>query len=346
MTGFQVMDTLGIQILGTGKYLPSHTLSDVEIAQQLGISAAWVQQRVGVRQRHFAMTETAVEMGSKAARAALAAANLQLTDISCIVSTSGIPQQSIPCNAALIQRELGGGNSGIPAFDINSTCLSFLVGLETMAYPILAGKYDRVLLVATEVISKGINWQDPESATLFGDAAAAVIVGRTPIASGTALGIIGAGSKILASRFETYGKGAELTKCKGGGNQYSPSEYCENPDSFLFKMDGRGVYKLAAKIFPGFLERLLSPIGLSIEDMDLVIPHQASFMAIELIGKQLRIPKEKLMVIIQDHGNNIAASIPLALHIAISEKRLQRGQRVLMLGTSAGFSIGGMVLDY
>jgi 3-oxoacyl-[acyl-carrier-protein] synthase III len=332
-----VVAALPIEILGTGKFLPSQIVTDLEIAQRLGISATWIQDRVGVRQRHFATTETAVEMGAKAAQAALADANLQLADISCIVSTSGIPQQSIPCNGALIQRELGGGDSGIPAFDINSTCLSFLVGLETMAYPILAGKYDRVLLVATELISKGIDWQDPESATLFGDGAAAVIIGRTPDASG---------AQILAARLETYGKGAELTECKGGGNNFAPREYCENPENFLFKMDGRGVYKLAAKIFPGFLDRLLSPIGLSIDDIDLVIPHQASLMAIAMIGKQLRIPQEKLMVIIQDHGNNIAASIPLALHIAIHENRLRRGDRVLILGTSAGFSIGGMVLDY
>jgi 3-oxoacyl-[acyl-carrier-protein] synthase III len=325
-----------VKILATGKYLPKQQVTDREIELRLGLTEGWVAKKSGVLVRHFIDDETASQMGAYAAQAALVAAGLTIDDIDCLICTSSIPEQGIPCTAALVQKQLGAGDSGMPAFDINATCLSFITGFDTISYLIAAGRYDRVLIVASE-ITTGLNWNDKESCTLFGDGAAAVIVAKSDAA---------ASSRILAARMETYGKGAHLTECQGAGNKYHPSDYADRLESLLFRMDGRGVYRMASEILPGFVGRLLEPTGLTISDLQMTIPHQASIMAMQLLRKQLGIPEQKLMAIAHNHGNTMAASVPMALHEAIGQGKIQRGDRVMLLGTSAGFSVGGIVLVY
>lgn len=336
-----------IKILGTGLYVPEHKVTAQQLAQRLGVDEAWIKRKSGVETRYFAKDETASEMGAAAARNALTASDLCLDDIDCIVCTSAVPQQSIPCTAALIHQHLGGADSGIPAFDINASCLSFLTGLDTLSYLIAAGRYQRVLLIASEVAHRGLNWSDPKSCSLFGDGAAAVVIGHSSIGSSATAGLSDLpDSKILGSRMETYSRGAQLTECRGGGNLHSPYAYQENPESMLFSMEGKAIYRMAHEILPPFVERLLSPLGVTVSDMDMVIPHQASLMAMRLLRKHLGISTDRLMVIAQDYGNVIAASIPMALHEAIRQGKVKRGDRIMLLGTSAGFSVGGMVLDY
>lgn len=333
----QPMTQRSVKILATGQYLPQRAVTAQELAQKIGVSEAWIARKSGVMVRHFVEDETAAQMGAAAAQAALATAQLTPQDLDCIVCASTVPEQGIPCTAALVQRHLGLGASGIPGFDINATCLSFVVALDTISYLIEAGRYHRVLIVSSEIATLALDWSDPESCTLFGDGAAAVIVEKTPPAESSA---------ILASRLETYGDGADLSRCRGGGSKHHPREYATHPDHFVFQMDGRAVYRMAAKLLPDFVQRIFQPTGLAMGDMQLVIPHQASVMAMRLLSQQLKIPAEALMVIAHDHGNTIAASIPMALHEAIRQGRIRRGNRALLLGTAAGLSLGGIVLEY
>ncbi|HEY9851038.1 MAG TPA: beta-ketoacyl-ACP synthase III [Leptolyngbyaceae cyanobacterium] len=325
-----------IKIISTGKYLPKKQVTAEELAISLNLTPDWIEKKSGVLIRHFVDGETASEMGAFAAKNALIAANLSINDIDCIISTSSVPEQAIPCTAALIQAKLGAENSGIPAFDINATCLSFITAFDTISYLVAAGRFNRVLLVASEVAT-GLNWEEKESCTLFGDGAAAVIIAKSDSHES---------SHLICSRMETYSKGARLAECRGAGNKHHPKEYAENPAYFLFKMDGKAIYRLALEILPDFLERLLQPAGLAIADIDMVIPHQASLMAMRLMQKQLNLPNEKLIRIVQNHGNTIAASVPMALHEAIIQGKIKRRDRIMLLGTAAGFSIGGIVLEY
>lgn len=325
-----------VKILSTGKYLPKNQVTAKDMELRLGLAEGWVEKKSGVLIRHFVADETASLMGAFAAQDALDAAGLSITDIGCLIGTSSVPEQAIPCTASLIQKHLDAGDLGIPAFDINSTCLSFITGLDLVSYLIAAGRYNRVLLVATEVTT-GLNWEDKETCTLFGDGAAAAIIAKSDEKEG---------SQILCSRLETYSKGADLSECRGGGNKHHPGEYADNPENFLFQMDGKAIYRLAAKILPDFVQRLLQPSGLSLSDIQMVIPHQASTMALRLMRQQLEIPTEKWMEIIYNHGNTIAASVPMALHEAIVQGKIHRSDRVMLLGTSAGFSVGGIVLEY
>ena len=331
-----------IKIVATGKYLPPNPVTGADLEARRGREPGWVERRSGVQVRYFANGETASEMGAKAAQQALDAAGLRYEDLDCIVGVSGTQEQAIPCGAALLQRALGRGDSGTPAFDVNSTCLSFVTGLDAVSYMVAAGRYQRVLLVASEIASVGLDWKERESATILGDGAAAAIIERAGPDDA---------SRIVCTRMETYSTHAELTQTRGGGTRHHPRGYAGDLASYteefcLFEMDGKAVFKLSANVLPGFVDRMFQDAGLTLADIDLVVPHQASPAALWLMQRRLNVPADKWMVIAHDHGNTVAASIPLALHEAVRQGRLARGQRVMLLGTSAGFSMGAMVLDY
>lgn len=325
-----------VKILGTGKYLPKQIVTAEALDKKLNVPEGWVQKKTEVFVRHYIDGETASEMGAIAAKAALEEAGLSFADIDCLVSTSGTVEQSIPCTAALIQKALGEEDSGVPAFDINSTCLSFLTGLDVMSYMVAAGRYNRVLLVASEIASIGLDWSHKESAALFGDGAAAVVISSADDHES---------SRIICSSMETYSAGAYLSQIRGGGTKVHP-RHTDELQPFLFEMDGRAIFKMASKILPDFAHSLLKTASCTMADLDLVIPHQGSAMAMRLISKKLGIREQQLMNITPTHGNTIAASIPMGLHEAIKQGRIQRGQRLMLLGTSAGFSVGGMILEY
>lgn len=325
-----------IKILGTGKYLPKRMVTAQQMDELLGVPAGWVEKKSDVKVRHFVQDETASQMGALAAEAALKDAGLHFSDIDCLVCTSGTMEQPIPSTASLIQRAMKQELSGIPAFDINSTCLSFLTGLDVMSYMIVSGRYERILLVSTEIASVGLNWSHKESAALFGDGAAAVVIG-SPVEH--------EGSRIVCSAMQTYSQGAHLSQIRGGGTGLH-AKAMQEEEPFLFEMDGQAIYKMASKILPGFVASLLNEASCTMKDIDVVVPHQGSAMAMRLISRKLGISPKQLMFITPTHGNTIAASIPMGLHEGIREGRIRRGSRVLLLGTSAGLSVGGMILDY
>jgi 3-oxoacyl-[acyl-carrier-protein] synthase-3 len=327
-----------VKIVGTGKYLPATTVADREMDRRLGQPEGWTLRKTDVAVRHYAGGETASEMGGKAACAALNDAGLAFADIDCLVSTSGTMEQPIPCTAALIQRAMGQEHSGVPSFDINSTCLSFVAGLDTMSYLVAAGRYRRVLLVSTEIASGGLDWNDKESAALFGDGAAAVVIEQAGEREK---------SQILYASMKTYSQGAHLSEIRGGGSRLPARQYRADIDKeFLFDMKGQAMFKLASKLLPAFVGEMLEAAGIGMTDIRLVVPHQGSALAMRLLQRKLGIAESQLMYISRDHGNTIAASIPMGLHEAIVQGRIVRGDRVLLLGTSAGFSIGGIVLEY
>lgn len=332
------MQTRKVRIVGTGKYLPKRRVSDLEMDAVLGVPEGWVRKKTKVVERYFIEDETASQMGAIAAYAALEAAGLVFSDIDCLVSTSGTMEQPIPCTAALIQEAMGQQHSGVPAFDINSTCLSFVAGLDAMSYMVAAGRYRYVLLVATEIASKGLNLRHKESAALFGDGAAAVVIGPA---------IDGHSSQIVCAGMETYSAGAHFSEIRGGGSGMHAAAFTEHSaEHYLFDMQGEALFRLASQKMPAFVYKLLAEAGCELGDIKLVIPHQGSAMAMRLIARKLGIADEQLLSIAADHGNTIAASIPMGLHEAIRGGLIERGDRVMLLGTSAGLSLGGIVLDY
>lgn len=198
------------------------------------------------------------------------------------------------------------------------------------------GRYKNVVIISSEISSVGLNWGQNESSILFGDGAAAVVITKSDHTS-----------SIIASHMETYSSGAHLSEIRGGGTMIHPREYSEErKEDFLFDMNGRAIFKLSSKYLLKFIDKLLMDTGYSLADIDLIVPHQASGPAMRLIRKKLGVDEERFMTIFEDYGNMISASIPVALFEAIKQKKVQRGNKILLLGTSAGLSIGGILLEY
>jgi 3-oxoacyl-[acyl-carrier-protein] synthase-3 len=327
-----------IRILGTGKFLPGLKLTASELDLRQGYSAGSTLRHSGVETRYFVTHETASYMGAQAAKLALQAAKLGIADVDCIVCCSGTREQAMPATAALISLQLGPSARGIPAFDINATCLSFLTGLDLLSFPIQLGRFQKVLLISSDIASVGLDWQDKESCTLFGDGAAAVIIGKSEVHES---------SKIITANMETYSEGAHYTEIPGGGTRFHPRDVMHaDGHPHLFQMAGRKVYKLSAQVLPDFLRRLFVMANMTMAEVDLVIPHQASLPALNLMRKKLAIPEEKMLITVQRYGNTVAASIPMALHDAEETGRIKRGDKLLLLGTAAGLMVGGMILEY
>ncbi|OWA36016.1 3-oxoacyl-ACP synthase [Saccharibacillus sp. O16] len=332
------MQTRRVKITGTGRYLPGAGISAGEIDDKLEVEPGWVMRKTSVANRHFVGEETASEMGAYAAREALKNAGLNFADIDCLVCASGTMQQPIPCTASLIQEALGEQGSGVPCFDINSTCLSFVTALDVMSYLMDAGRYQRILIVSSEIASKGLDWSNKESAALFGDGAAAAVLERT---------VQGENSQILHAHMTTHSGGAHHSEIRGGGSALPASLYREEAAvDYLFTMDGEGIFRQASRLLPDFMNELLGGAGLSMADFKLVVPHQGSVMAMKLLQRKLGISEEQMLYIAPHYGNVIAASIPLGLDMAVREGRIARGDKVLLVGTSAGLSLGGVVLVY
>lgn len=329
-----------LAILGTGHALPGVQVLSTDLARRLGLSGGTIESAGGVRKRHFAGPhETAASLGAEAARRAMERANLTLGDIDCLVAASGTMDQALPCNAALIHRELGLSPLGVPSFDINATCLGLVAALDTLSWPIAAGHYQRILIVASDIASLGLNWQDLESSAIFGDGAAAALVGKSTHHPG---------SRILASDLMTLSEGAPLCEIPAFGSRHHPNRETGAPAKPLtmFWMDGKGVFKLVLSYLPRFVDRLFAKAGLTRERVDWIVPHQASLPALRHLTRRLGLQGERVVDILAEFGNQVAASLPTALDVAIRDGRIQRGHRVLLLGTGAGLSIGGIILEY
>jgi 3-oxoacyl-[acyl-carrier-protein] synthase-3 len=319
---------MNVRIVSTGFWAPPRTETAAALAPRLGVSEEWIIQHTGVARRRIAEVPMEV-MAAEAARQAIG--DGPPPDL--VINASLTPRQLIPDSSVFIQRELG--LEGIPSFSIHATCLSFLVALHNASALIGAGAYERILIVSSEVGSLSRNFAEPESAALIGDGAAAAVVEHAGDSS----------SALLAYEMGTWPSGAELTELRGGGIRKHPNLPDWTAEDNLFHMNGPGVYKMARRRVALVLSRVLERAGLSRDDIDLVVPHQASGPALAAITRYGFSP-ERVVNIIAEYGNCIAASTPMALHAAASSGRLRRGDRVLLLGTGAGLSVGAVVLRW
>jgi 3-oxoacyl-[acyl-carrier-protein] synthase-3 len=325
-----------IKIAGIGRYLPPRIVKNPELESLCGLSAGWIEERNGVRERRWVTTETNSFMGAQAAREALQDAGMTLDDIDLIVNASGTSEQAIPDTSALIQRELGLGKSGIPCMTLHTTCLSFVVALDTCASLIASGRYKNILVVTADIASVGINPKEPESATLVGDAAAAVVITRAGE---------GEASCLHHALLRTYGDGAYYTAIMGGGARLHPNKPGTKAEDNLFHMDGLSALRMVNKYIYSFLEELYPGLSKNAADLDAIVPHQASKLGLMLLTR-FGWPESKIVRTLEWMGNCVAASIPATLYEGVKTGSIQRGSKVLLVGTSAGLSIGAVILTY
>ncbi|MEO9865083.1 MAG: 3-oxoacyl-[acyl-carrier-protein] synthase III C-terminal domain-containing protein [Yoonia sp.] len=321
-----------IKIAGTGAALPKNcvTSSSLDLIHGYDGSLAEV---TGVDQRYVVDQETQIDLAKTASLAALQDAGLAVTDIDTVISGCAVPYQSLPATAPLIMQRLGIVDGAASAFDVNSTCLSFLTGIDMAAGLIVLGRANAVLVVASEIASRALPWSTaPETAALFGDGAGAAVItkGETP----------------YSALMRTYPSAYNACQLGAGGTRF---DYHNDPVGFAenarFRMDGKALFRLSAAHFTDFVDELLMRAGWEIRDVDLVVPHQASPHALRHMIRQLGVPREKVIDISATVGNQIAASLPITLDHARRNNRIKDGTKLLMLGTSAGVSFGGLAME-
>ena len=336
---------LPIRIEGTGVYRPRKMLNSAEIDCRLGWRSGQTAQSYRIESRAVAgPDETSSVMAARAARVALDAAGIAADEVDLVLGAFGVGEQPIPATAALVHAQLGLQQSGIPAYDIGATCLSFMAALDHASLKIAAGQARRVLIVSADIASVGLDWSHPEAAAIFGDGAAAVVLGRQPEAEAGGRQA-GRQAGLLALRMETWSEGREACVLAAGGTRINPARDAGiAPADALFRMDGQAAFRVAARRLPRFLARLLASAGVARDQIDVVIPHQASAQALDHARALIGFGKTQVVDIFATHGNQIATSIPTALHHAVTTGRMEKGKLALLIGTSAGISVGGALI--
>ena len=320
---------MNIKITGVGYYLPENIETSEQLAPKIGKSVDWIMSRTGVQERRVSDIDVDL-MGAKASKLAL---KNKVPDL--ILNASGVGKQVIPDTSVFIQKELG--FKGVPSFTIHSTCLSFLVALNTAANFISQNTYKKILIVSSDRGTRGRNYDEPESAALLGDAAAAVLVEKA---------LDDEESCMLDFTMNTYPEGSHLTEVRGGGTNLHPHDSETKFADNLFTMNGPMIYKMARKTVYNQIQLDLKNNNLKADDIDLVIPHQASGLAIKAYSKYGGFSNDKVVNILDKTGNCVAASLPLALAIAYKDNRIKRGDLIYFVGTGAGLSVASCLIKF
>ena len=321
------------KIMGTGSALPSRVISSEYFDEYFQKPQGWVKKKLGIQTRYFAaVEENSLTLAKTAMDKALERAQINIQDVGCIIGASGTMHQHIPYNAALYQSlypELNGLNE---CFDVNMTCLSFVKAFSLAQHLLAEHKY--VMIVSSEIASVGLNYQEIESTSIFGDGAAVVILSRGEY-------------EFLGAHFKTFAQGHDSCEIQAGGSNLHPSRIDQfKIENYHFNMNGRKLFKIVKNHIKDFNNEFEEKLGLPLKEFDWLIPHQASRNSMEGVRRWMNYDKSKFYNIFESYGNQIAASIPFALNHAIEQGDLKRGQRVLLMGTSAGVSIGGVAFEY
>ena len=328
-----------LHIISTGIYLPGEPISSSFLEQQNGLPEGWAKRYSGVEQRHWAGAESGTDMAVNALEAALEKAEMAYKDLDLLVSASATYDYPIPHNACLIQERLCKGDRLVPGFDIDATCLGLIVALDVCSRMLDGRRYKKIAIVCSEIASKSLNPNDWETLTLLGDAAVAIIIGYPEDAETSESGI-------LAGDLTTYPHAARYNIVEAGGNCQPGHHFTGDATPYFFKMEGIKLLRLAMEKVPEFVTKFYEPVGMTLEATDYIVPHQASLAGLMLAQKALEVPLEKMMINLPRYGNTLSCSVGLALHELLESGRVKRGQTILMLGSGAGFSIGGVLLRY
>jgi len=313
-------------IIGTGSALPKNVVKNADLAERLETSDAWIVERTGIKQRHVCSEgETTSTLATAAAKQALANANCAASDIGLIIVGTSSPDLSFPSVACQVQKAL---NIPVcPAFDVQAACSGFIYALTIANKMLDSGQ--KALVIGADTFSNLVDWEDRSTAVLFGDGAGAVVVEYTNTDEDR--GFIGA---------DLYADGQYVDFLKSSGGVATTG------DAGHTMMNGREVFRHATRAMSGLVDSLLAKYHYDREDVDWLIPHQANKRIIDATAKHLGLPEEKVILTVAQHANTSAASIPLALHHAVTHGKLEKGQLLLLEAFGAGFTWGGVLLKW
>ncbi len=315
------------RITGTGSYLPEKILTNRDLEGMVDTSDEWIRTRTGITQRHIAgEDQVASDLALHACQNAMQAAGVGNKDIDLIIVATTTPDMVFPSTACILQNKLGIENC--PAFDVQAVCSGFVYALATADMFVSSGKCRNALVVGTEIYSKIIDWNDRTTCVLFGDGAGAVVLSQSEQPG------------ILSTHLHASGNYSNVLSVPGSisGGKIQGDPY--------INMEGSTVFKFAVKVLEDVVEEAMAQNNLKPEDIDWLIPHQANIRIIQSTAKKLGIPMDKVVVAVDKHGNTSAASIPLALDLAVRDGRIHPGQLVLLEGVGGGFTWGAVLLRW
>lgn len=324
--------TIYSRISGTGSFLPPRRLTNADLVAELatqGIESSddWIVERTGIRARHFVGDGVgSSDLGAEAAQRAMAAAGCQPADIDLIIVATSTPDMVFPSTAALLQNKLG--IVGCPVFDVQAVCSGFIYAMTVADSLIKTGTAKRALVIGAEVFSRILDFKDRTTCVLFGDGAGAVVLEASDTPG------------ILATDIHADGKYSEILCVPG---HVSGGAILGDP---VLKMDGQAVFKLAVGVLEETARASLSKAGLNDTDIDWLIPHQANIRIMQSTARKLKMPMEKVIVTVDQHGNTSAASIPLALDHGVRSGQITKGQTLMLEGVGGGFTWGSVLLKY
>lgn len=323
-----------VEIVSTGRWLPEKVLTNADLEKMVETSDEWIRQRTGISERRIASrAETCAYMGAEASKIAMCRANVQAGEIDLIVLATATPDRLLPSTACDLQALLGATNAA--AFDVSAACSGFLYALSVAEGHIAAGRGEIALVVSSEKMTSIVDWTDRSTCVLFGDGAAAVIVRKAQNGRG-----------VLSNYMRSDGTLAELLWRPGGGSSIPFDVAVLDEKSHLVKMAGSEVFKAAVRSMADAADQALVRAGLTSDDIDLLIPHQANIRIIEATAKYAGIPMDKVFVNVDRYGNMSSATVPIALDEAIEQGRIKPGSNVLMVAFGAGFTWGSAVVRW
>ena len=314
------------RVLGTGGYLPERVLTNAALAKQLDTQDEWIRERTGIAQRHLVSNgQTTCDLAEPAARRAIDAAGINPQEIDLLVMGTTTPDLVYPATACRLQARLG--IRGCPAFDVQAVCTGFVYALSVADQFIRTGSASCALVVGADANSRILDWSDRTTCVLFGDGAGAVVLGTSDEPG------------ILSTHLHADGRYEDLLFVDGG-------VFHNGEQRAYVKMQGSEVFKFAVKTLGQIVEETLAANNMSTSDIDWLVPHQANTRIISATAKKLGMPLERVIVTVQEHGNTSAASVPLAMDVAVRDGRIQRGDVVLLEAFGGGFTWGSALLAF
>jgi 3-oxoacyl-[acyl-carrier-protein] synthase-3 len=321
-------------ITGWGMAVPEHVVTNDDLAKRVDTNDQWIRERTGIRERRVAgEQEFASTLGVDAAIKALEVANLKPTDIDLIICTTSSPEYIFPATACLIQDQLGATKAG--AFDLLAACTGFIFATNMAAQAIRSGSIKNALVVGAETLSRFVDWDDRSTCILFGDGAGAFVLQASEQPGG-----------VLSAVMHSDGSGGDLLSLPGGGSHFPANSGTVQDGKHYIHMAGSEVFRFATRVMGRAAKEVLELAGLTTDDVQWIIPHQANYRIIETAARYLKMPLDRFIINVDCYGNTSTASIPIATVEAIQKGQIKNGDKIVLVGFGAGLTWGALAAEW
>lgn len=321
-------------VTGWGMSVPEKVLTNDDLAKMVDTNDKWIRERTGIRERHIAAdTDTTASLGTEAAVNALRMAKLSPSEVELIIVSTSSPEYIFPSTASLVQDRLGAEKAG--AFDLSAACTGFIFALNMASQAVRSGSVKNAVVVGAETLSRLVDWTDRNTCILFGDGAGAFVLQAKETPGG-----------VMSSVMRSDGSGGDLLSVPAGGSAHPTTSQTLLDGMHYIQMNGREVFRFATRVMAKASQEAIEKADLQLEDIDLIIPHQANYRIIEAASRGLKLPMDKFAVNVDKYGNTSTASIPIATVEAIEEGRLQRDDKIVLVGFGGGLTWGALTVHW